>query len=170
MLYLRILLTVVKDSRTADRVGQRLPDLPAGVPADDAHETANLLHSASLRLVRSVSRVDRDLPLDGPRASILSVLVFAGPQAVTTLAGTERVTPPAITKTVAALERAGYVTRERSPKDRRVVLVQATPSGRRVLERGRAARVRELAHRLEGLSARDLATLRRAAALVARLL
>jgi DNA-binding MarR family transcriptional regulator len=110
------------------------------------------------------------MPLDGPRASMLSILVFSGPLSITTLAGIERVTPPAVTKTVAALEQAGYVTRERSTGDRRVVLVQATPAGRRVLEHGRAARVREVARRLDGLSARDLATLRRAAALVARLL
>jgi DNA-binding MarR family transcriptional regulator len=110
------------------------------------------------------------MPLDGPRASILSILVFAGPQSITTLAGMERVTPPAVTKTVAALEREGYVVRERSSNDQRVVLVRATPTGRRVLERGRAARVREVARRLDGTSARDLATLRRAAALMARLL
>jgi DNA-binding MarR family transcriptional regulator len=49
-----------------------------------------------------------------------------------------------------------------------VVLVAATPAGRRLLERGRAARVRAVADLLSGLSERDLATLRRAATLVGR--
>jgi DNA-binding MarR family transcriptional regulator len=84
------------------------------------------------------------------------------------LAELEQVSPPAITKLVAVLEAAGLATRERAPNDRRVVLVAATPAGRRLLERGRAGRVRVVAGLLDGLSARDLATLRRAAAIIAR--
>ena len=140
------------------------------MPGDELHETANLLHSSSVRLLRAVSRVDTELALDGPRASVLSVVVFGGPLSVTRLADLERVTPPAITKTVAALQAAGLVTRERSAQDGRVVLVTATAAGRQLLERGRAARVRAVASRLDGLSARELATVRRAAGLIARVL
>jgi DNA-binding MarR family transcriptional regulator len=110
------------------------------------------------------------MDLDGPRASLLSVVVFAGPQPITRLATIEQVSPPAITKLVAALEADGLVARERSPTDRRVVLVTPTPAGKRLLERGRAARVRAVADLLAGASARDLATLRRAAQLIAGML
>lgn len=153
---------MVKQSRQA-----RLPARPTGVPADERHETANLVHSAALRLLRVARTRDAGMDLDGPRASLLSVVVFAGPQPVTRLAAIEQVSAPAITKLVAALERDGLVTRERSTPDRRVVLVTATAAGRRLLERGRAARVRAVADLLEGASARDLATLRRAAQLLA---
>ena len=54
---------------------------------------------------------DADLDLDGPRASLLSVLVFAGPQPVTKLAELEQVSAPAITKMVNALESAGLAQR-----------------------------------------------------------
>lgn len=145
----------------------RLPARPTGVPADERHETANLLHSAALRLLRAARVHDTGMDLDGPRASLLSVLVFAGPQPVTRLAAIEQVSPPAITKLVAALEADGLVARERSATDRRVVLVTATAAGRRRLERGRAARVRAVADLLADASARDLATLRRAAHLIA---
>lgn len=141
---------------------------PAGLPADERHETANLLHSAALRLLRRARTVDVGMDLDGPRASLLSVLVFTGPQPVTHLAGIEQVTPPAITKLVTALEADGLVTRKRSPDDRRMVLVAATAAGRRVLERGRDARVRAIAELLEGASFDDLATVRRAAEIIAR--
>jgi DNA-binding MarR family transcriptional regulator len=153
---------MVKDS------GQRLPPAPAVLPADDRHETANLLHSVAVRLLRRARAADVGMDLDGPRASLLSVLVFAGPQPVGRLAEIEQVSPPAITKLVAALEAAGLATRERSPGDRRVVLVAVTPAGRRLLERGRAARVRVVADLLDGLPARDLATLRRATDIIAR--
>ena len=143
---------MVNDSR------QRLPELPAGLPKDDQHETANLLHSAAVRLLRTARAADTDLDLDGPRASLLSVLVFAGPQPVTKLAELEQVSSPAITKMVSALESAGLAQRERSETDRRVVLVSATPAGKRLLERGRAARVRAIAALLADATEAQLQT------------
>jgi DNA-binding MarR family transcriptional regulator len=152
---------MVNDSR------QRLPDLPAGLPKDDQHETANLLHSAAVRLLRTARAADTDLDLDGPRASLLSVLVFAGPQPVTKLAELEQVSAPAITKMVGALESAGLAQRDRSETDRRVVLVSATPLGKHLLERGRAARVRAIAALLGGATGAELLTLRAASEVIA---
>ena len=152
---------MVNDSR------QRLPELPAGLPKDDQHETANLVHSAAVRLLRTARAADADLDLDGPRASLLSVLVFAGPQPVTKLAELEQVSAPAITKMVGALESVGLAQRERSKTDRRVVLVSATPAGKRLLERGRAARVRAIAALLSDATEAQLQTLRAASGVIA---
>ncbi|HLT10717.1 MAG TPA: MarR family transcriptional regulator [Micromonosporaceae bacterium] len=148
----------------------QLPPVPAGVPAREPYQTANALHSAAVRLLRRASTADVHMNLDGPRASVLSILVFAGPQPVGRLAAMEHVTAPAITKTVTALETAGLVRRFRSTSDRRVVLVEATARGREVLERGRAARVELLAGMLAALSERDRRTLARAAQIIAGLL
>jgi DNA-binding MarR family transcriptional regulator len=148
----------------------QLPGLPRGVPADAAHATANAVHSATLRLLRRARAADVGMDLDGPRASALSVLVFGGPVPIGRLATSEQVSPPAITKTVAALEAAGLAERVRSDEDRRVVLVRATPAGRALLERGRAARVRTIAALFGSLSERDRRTLDRAAAVIASLL
>lgn len=150
------------------RTGQRLPSRPDELPADDRHETANVLHSAALRLLRRARAADVGMDLDGPRASLLSVLVFAGPQPAHRLAEAEQVSPPAITKLVTALEAEGLVRRERSSADRRVVIVAATPAGHRLLERGRAARVRQIADLLDGADEPDLAILRQAADIIAR--
>jgi hypothetical protein len=49
-----------------------------------------------------------------------------------------------------------------------MVLVAATAAGRRVLERGRSARVRAVADLLEGASVHDLAAVRLAAEIIAR--
>jgi DNA-binding MarR family transcriptional regulator len=152
---------MVNDSR------QRLPELPPGLPKYGQHETANLLHSAAVRLLRTARAADADLDLDGPRASLLSVLVFAGPQPVTRLAELEQVSAPAITKMVGALEATGLAQRERSKTDRRVVLVSATPAGRRLLERGRAARVRAIAALLADATEAQLRTLRAASDVIA---
>ncbi len=110
------------------------------------------------------------MDLDGPRASALSVLVFGGPLPLSRLAQIEQVSPPAMTKTATALEAAGFARRERSRDDGRVVLVSATPAGRALLERGRAARVRVVERLIADLPERDRRTLRRAAELIARVL
>ncbi|WP_051807753.1 MarR family winged helix-turn-helix transcriptional regulator [Actinoplanes subtropicus] len=148
------------------RQSPQLPQPPAGLPADDRHRAANVLHSAAVRLLRRAAAADRGMDLDGPRASLLSVLVFGGAQTMSQLAERERVTPPAITKLVSALESAGLAARRPSSSDRRVVLVDATDAGRDVLERGRAERVRAVAQLLDGLPAADLATLERAAQII----
>jgi DNA-binding MarR family transcriptional regulator len=136
-------------------------------PDDESHDdTADLLHSAAVRLLRRVRAADERMDLDGPRASALSVVVFGGPLPLTRLAAAEQVSPPAMTKTVAALEAAGLVRRDRTSGDRRIVLVSATDAGRELLARGRAARVRLVAGLIAGLPERDRRTLRRAATLL----
>jgi DNA-binding MarR family transcriptional regulator len=148
-----------------------LPSVPPGLPADELHGTANALHSAALRLLRRARTADAaTMDLDGPRASALSLLVFGGPMPIGRLAALEQVSPPAITKTVGALEADGLVERLPSQTDRRVVLVRATRRGHALLEKGRSARVAAVADLLAPLSERDRRTLARAAELIARLL
>lgn len=130
------------------------------------HRTADLLHSAALHLLRRAAQADAGMDLDGPRASLLSILVFAGPQPMSKLAQWERVTPAAITKLVGALEREGLAQRVRDDGDRRVVRVAATDMGRELLQNGRAARVKVVSGLLRGLPACDLDTLHRAAEII----
>jgi DNA-binding MarR family transcriptional regulator len=59
-----------------------------------------------------------------------------------------------------ALESAGLAQRERSEADRRVVIVSATPAGKGLLERGRAARVRAIAALHTDATEAQLQTLR----------
>jgi DNA-binding MarR family transcriptional regulator len=132
---------------------------------------ADQLHSAAIHLLRRAATADAGMNLDGPRASLLSILTFAGPQTMSRLAELEHVTPAAITKLVTALERDGLVLRTRDEGgDRRVVTVEATAAGRRILETGRAARVDLIAGLLRQLPTRDREAVRRAAAILDRLL
>ena len=133
------------------------------VKDSDKTATADALHSAAVRLLRSARTVDAGMDLDGPRASALSVLVFVGPMSLSRLAEMEQVSPPAITKTIALLEAAGLAVRERSAEDRRVVRAIATPAGRALLQRGRAARVRRIEAVLADLPDDDRRVLHRAA-------
>jgi DNA-binding MarR family transcriptional regulator len=132
-------------------------------------EVADRLHSAAIHLLRRLRTEDAASGLTAPRLSALSVIVFGGPLTLGALAAAEQVRPPTMTRLVAALERAGLVTREPDPEDRRQVLLRATPAGRKLLEEGRARRTATLARRVAALPPDDLAALARAADLLERL-
>ena len=129
-------------------------------------ELAERLHSASLHLNRAVRRVDAEMGLTPARASTLSVLVFGGARTVGELAMAEGVRSPTMTVLVKGLEADGLVRRTASARDRRSVVVDATPRGRRLLQRGRRRRVGVLQAALGEVPVADLEVLRRAAALM----
>jgi DNA-binding MarR family transcriptional regulator len=145
-----------------------LPSVPDGLPQDATHEVGNLLNSVAIRLLRKIRHTDRMVSgLTAPRASTLSVLVFAGPQTIGRLADLEQVSPAAMTKMIDGLEADGLVRRRRSTTDRRVVIVEATAPGKRSLERMRSTRVESLAQILQRLTDDELATIRAAMELLA---
>ena len=75
-----------------------------------------------------------------------------------------------MTRIVRGLEADGLVGRKADPGDGRVVRVHATAKGNRVLQRARERRIANLAERLAGLDAREVARVHEAAELVERAL
>lgn len=143
----------------------RAPDA-AGQPGHADQALADQLHSAAIHLLRRLRRQDAVSGLSGPRLSALSVVVFGGPIALGDLAAAEQVRAPTMTRLVQALERGGYVRRERDSQDRRLVRIVATPRGRTLLLEGRSRRVEHLAQRVALLSAKERAELARGADLL----
>lgn len=147
-----------------------IPPLPKGLPADDDRvAVANRLNSVAIHLLRRIARTDEQSGLTAERMSLLSVLVYGGDRTIGQLAEAERLTAPAITRTVSLLEEQGLVERHRSETDRRVVTVTATGGGRRLMEAARARRIAALAADLRQLSRADLAALNRAASILDKL-
>lgn len=143
--------------------------LPPGVPASQPVEIANRLNSAAIHLLRRISRDDGADGVTGARLSALSVLVFGGPLTIGQLAGRERVAAPTITRIVDALVRGGLAERQTVEGDRRQSRIAATPTGRDLLERGRARRIRNLAAELGTLEPDQLRDLDRALDVLERL-
>lgn len=129
-------------------------------------EVADRIHSAAIRLLRGLRRQDDKWGLSAPRLSALSVVVFGGPITLGDLARAEQVRPPTMTRLVQALEAERLVTRTPDAEDRRVAWIKATARGRRLLLRGRKARVHALAASLKPLDRGSVETLDRAAALL----
>ena len=142
------------------------PSLKASRPDVDAIATD--LHAIAIRLLRRVRREDEALGLTAARLSALSVLVFGGPTTLGELARIEQVSLPTMTRIAASLTKAGYVARAVDPDDRRFIHLEATRSGRALLQEGRRRRVVSVGALLSGLSdaelrrcAQTLAALRR---------
>lgn len=134
--------------------------------APEAFHSADRLHSAAIHLLRAVRVEDRATGLSGPRLSALSVIMFAGPIAMSALAAAEQVQPPTITKLVRDLMRDGLVERVSDPTDRRVFKVSTTEKGRKLFAEGRRRRVARVAAALAALPLAEQRLLARAAELI----
>lgn len=141
---------------------RKRPDEGHGIISPELPDTAQRLHSVAIHLLRRVRRVDEATGLSGPRLSVLSVVVFAGPVTLTELAAAEQVKPPTMTRLVQALEDDGYIVRTPDALDGRVSRIAASPKGRAAMMEGRANRVRALTALLSALSVREQKTLRKA--------
>jgi DNA-binding MarR family transcriptional regulator len=131
---------------------------------------ADHLHAAAIHLLRRLRRTDSSLEVKGPTLSALSVLVFGGPCSLGTLAQAEHVRRPTMSRLVMELEADGLVVRRPDPDDGRAILLQATPKGAELLEKGRALRIGQLAEQLQYFTTEELRTLEGAVALLERML
>jgi DNA-binding MarR family transcriptional regulator len=91
-------------------------------------------------LMERIDAVLRPLELTFARYEVLRLLTFtgAGSMPMTRLGSLLQVHPTSVTSAVDRLERQGFVVRERSETDRRVVRAAVTPAGREVVERATA--------------------------------
>src|SRR4026209_1010545 len=131
-----------------------------------ADELAERWHSLDIHLLRRLRREDVKAGLTGPRLSALSVIVFGGPITLGDLAAAEQVRPTTMTRLVQALEEDRLVTRTPDAADKRVAWIKATARGRRLLLRGRKARVRAVAGSVKSLDRGSVEMLDRAATLL----
>lgn len=120
--------------------------------------TSTSVQDVSGRLFLAVGRLSRSLRqagVPGPghgAISALATLVHAGELRLGDLAAKEGVAAATMSRIIASLVDAGYVTREPDPVDRRAWLAKATEEGERLVSGVRSNRVQELDRRLDRLS------------------
>ena len=128
--------------------------------------TALELNSLSIHIVRYARQADAALRVPPARLSALSVLVFGGDRTLTALAQAEQVSQATMSRVVDGLEASGLARRKPNPDDARSWVVQATARGRRLMERGRAARVERLEAVLRAVPTAERATVEHALTLL----
>ena len=132
-------------------------------------ETADRLHSAAIHLLRRVRRTDALTGVPAAQLSALSVLM-GGPRTLGELASAEQVRPPTMSKLVSEMERAALVRRAGDTDDARVVRVEMTAKGRRLLAKGRELRIADIERRIRRLPPGDAGTVAEAVGIVERML
>ncbi len=140
------------------------------VPTDlRTAELTSALRIAVMRTARRLRAERSDASLSLGSLAALGALDRHGPLTPGELADHERVQPPSMTRTLAALEAAGLVTRTPHPTDGRQVLMSTTPAARTMLRADRRRRDEWLAVRLTALTPEELATLDAASAILDRI-
>lgn len=132
-------------------------------------DVAARLHSASIRLLRTLRREDDGSGLSAPRLSALSYIMMEGPVSLADLADAEQVRPPTMSRIVDALVERGLVSRIADPRDRRSVRIMTTDEGTRLLTGGGERRVRALVGRLHKLADSEQRALARGVEILERL-
>jgi DNA-binding MarR family transcriptional regulator len=134
-------------------------------PVGRERELADRLHSAAIHLLRRARRGD---PLTGATPAQLSALsvLMSGPKTLGDLAAAEQVRAPTISRLAAEMERIGLIRRRDDPGDGRVVRVEMTAKGRRVLGKGRDLRIADIERRVRRLEPAEAEVLERAVAIV----
>lgn len=115
-----------------------------------------------MRLARRLRQQRADHGLSFGAVSVLATLDRRGPLTPGELAASEGVRPPSMTRTLACLADAGYVTRTTDPEDRRSSVVSLTASARELLREDRRRRDEWMADRLAALAPADRLALQRA--------
>ncbi len=134
-----------------------------GVPALAADlRVAVMRVSRRIRQERSVDDVTPG------QYSVLAGLANHGPLTPREIAAHEKVQPPSMTRTIAALEELGLVSRTDHPTDGRQVLVALTEAGAVAVRETQKRRDAWLAKRLAELAPDERETLARAAVILQR--
>jgi DNA-binding MarR family transcriptional regulator len=131
---------------------------------------ADRLHSAAIHLLRRVRKQDAASAIGPAQLSALSVLVFAGPQTLGSLAAAEQIKPPTMSRIVAALNCGRLVEITRDPHDARRMRIRAAARGIRLLQQARQRRIGYLASHLDSLASNELTQLHAAAEILEKLL
>lgn len=133
-------------------------------------ELAHQLRPLVFRLYYVVRRETPQYQLTLTQGSVLRELVADGPRRMSALAELEGVRMPSMTDVVSRLERLGLVSRAPDPADRRAVLVEVTPEGRRFYGELVTAREEFLGERLLTLDEGDRAAIEAALPALTKLL
>jgi DNA-binding MarR family transcriptional regulator len=132
-------------------------------------DLATGLRISVMRLSRRIRNQRGDHTLSAHQTAVLGALVHRGPMTPGELAVAEKVQPPSMTRTVAALEALGLVERHHHPTDRRQQLVSVTAAARELIDEDRRRRDAWMAKHLAALSKEERAALRAAVPVLERL-
>jgi DNA-binding MarR family transcriptional regulator len=143
--------------------------VPAPLSTVDVAALATRMRIAVWRVARHL-RGAAEADLSATSLAALGTIERHGPMTPGQFARHEQIRKPTATRTIAALVERGLVERTPDPLDGRVVWLQLTPDGRRILVRVRRRYDAFLAQRIKRLSGEEKTILDRAAGILEALM
>ncbi len=110
----------------------------------------------SLKGLHQTVLAEAGLKVETPAAAVLATLEAHGQVRPSHVAELLSLDLSSVSRQVAALEREGWISRERDPADSRAALLELSDEGRTVLARLRRAQVEHLSRRLPGWTDAEL--------------
>jgi DNA-binding MarR family transcriptional regulator len=136
---------------------------------DTSSDLAGQLRLSVVRLNRRLRSQRTDEIVSLTQISAMATLHRCGPMTPSELAASERVRPPSMTRVIAALEEAGWVSRRDHPTDGRQSIIELSTSGAALLAAEVTAKERWLNKRLAELTDPERETLARATEIIDRM-
>lgn len=133
-------------------------------------EDAKRFRMEVLRLARRIGEVRITDIVSDTQFYVLTRLHDGGSATPSDLARMEGVTPPAIIRTINALEAAGLVRRVGDPHDGRRVIIEVTDEGHALIDHTRSRRNARMRAEFAELGPEDRAALVRVSELMSRML
>ncbi|MFT3716551.1 MAG: MarR family transcriptional regulator [Gordonia sp. (in: high G+C Gram-positive bacteria)] len=121
--------------------------------------TATALRAAVTRLYLSLRRNSPSSEMTAAHSSAIGTLTDHGPMRMGEFAERESIRMPSATALIDKLVHEGLVQRRPDPTDRRAVLIELTPDGRRTVDELRSRRDEVLTTALERLEPAERTTL-----------
>jgi DNA-binding MarR family transcriptional regulator len=136
---------------------------------DTSSDLAGQLRLSVVRLNRRLRSQRTDEIVSLTQISAMATLHRCGSMTPSELAASERVRPPSMTRVIAALEEAGWVSRRDHPTDGRQSIIELSTSGAALLAAEVTAKERWLNKRLAELTDPERETLARATEIIDRM-
>jgi DNA-binding MarR family transcriptional regulator len=136
---------------------------------DVGSDLAGQLRLSVVRLSRRLRSQRTDETVSLSQISAMATLHRCGPMTPSELAASERVRPPSMTRVIAALEEAGWVSRRDHPTDGRQSIIELSAAGAELLTAEASAKERWLNKRLAELTDSERETLSRATEIIDRM-
>ncbi|MET0734874.1 MAG: MarR family transcriptional regulator, partial [Microbacterium sp.] len=127
------------------------------------------LRIATFRLARRMRTQRAVDSMSAGQFAVLAALFVHGPHTLGELADRERVSAPAMNRTVNCLQEPGYLTRSADENDGRKVVIALTDEGRAVVDETARRRDAWVEEALADLSADERTTLAQAAEIMQRM-
>ena len=152
--------TIMTANKTTDKVHEALPDFYDGQNYVIEESVGYLIKHAQLALLRTIDCKMSALDLTAMQWGPMMLIAYGKGKTAAEISRCAGVDPSTMTRMLDRLEAKGLLARKRNETDRRVIDIELTEDGRKIVAEIPFLLAESLNHHLRGFSAQELKTLK----------